>query len=516
MAEREYIVSLKKGVDYDQFWDQIENASEADGFVPTRRVDIVNDRPGSLRSCHYLLTNEEAARLRNDPRVYGVDIPIEQRDDIEEILFAEQSGNFSKQMPWHSGVLQGFDGINWGLKRCIHETNVFGANLTTTGNYTYNLDGTGVDVVILDSGIDVTHPEFHDADGISRIQQIDWYEVSGLTGTMPANHYTDTNGHGTHVAGIAAGKRFGWAKNAKIYSIKMTGSGSISSTIRYDMIKLWHRNKPVDPATGYKRPTIVNMSFGSVITYDGVAQGLGGSYRGTPWTGTTIDINKGMNPIGSNLHLISYASIDSDIQEMIDEGIHICLAVGNYGHKLDIPGGIDYDNYYTMDSPSAGIVNRYYNRPGSPNSELAIRIGNIDSSIHSSNLEKKNPSSECGPAVDIYAPGTSIWSSLSSLYVGPGSFFPYQYPPNTSFFQSPASGTSMASPQVCGIGALILQANPHATPAQLKNFMLNKSIENMIYDTGLDDDWTDNSGLKNGNNRYLFNLLNSPIQLEIK
>ena len=72
MAEREYIVSLNRGIDYDAFWDQIENSSADDGFVPTRRVDIVNERPGSLRSCHYSLTDEEANILRADPRVFGV------------------------------------------------------------------------------------------------------------------------------------------------------------------------------------------------------------------------------------------------------------------------------------------------------------------------------------------------------------------------------------------------------------------------------------------------------------
>ena len=57
---REYIVCLNKDVDYDQFWDEIENESDTDGFTPSRRVDIVNERIGSLRSCYYALTDEEA------------------------------------------------------------------------------------------------------------------------------------------------------------------------------------------------------------------------------------------------------------------------------------------------------------------------------------------------------------------------------------------------------------------------------------------------------------------------
>ena len=44
---KEYIVSLNKGISYDEFWNQIENLSTDDGFVPTRRVDIVNNRDGS-------------------------------------------------------------------------------------------------------------------------------------------------------------------------------------------------------------------------------------------------------------------------------------------------------------------------------------------------------------------------------------------------------------------------------------------------------------------------------------
>jgi len=58
---KEYIVSLKRDVDYDAFWNQIENESEVDSFVPSRKVEIINNRDGSLRSCHYSLTDEEVA-----------------------------------------------------------------------------------------------------------------------------------------------------------------------------------------------------------------------------------------------------------------------------------------------------------------------------------------------------------------------------------------------------------------------------------------------------------------------
>jgi len=58
MLEREYIVSLNKGVDYDSFWQQMESDTNGLQFVPDRRIDIVNNRDGSLRSCHYSLTDD--------------------------------------------------------------------------------------------------------------------------------------------------------------------------------------------------------------------------------------------------------------------------------------------------------------------------------------------------------------------------------------------------------------------------------------------------------------------------
>lgn len=149
--EKEYIVSLKKGVDYDAFWNEIENASDEDGFVPSRRVDIVNNRDASLRSCHYALTDSEAELLRQDPRVFGVEIPPQQRDDLVIGHNARQSSNFTKTTS-DSGNY-----VNWGLRRCISQNNPYGTSTTVSGDYTYTLDGTGVDVVIHDSGLQVDH-----------------------------------------------------------------------------------------------------------------------------------------------------------------------------------------------------------------------------------------------------------------------------------------------------------------------------------------------------------------------
>jgi len=515
MAEREYIVSLKKGVDAASFAAEMTQ-TDGDSTIPNRSVDIANERLLSQRNTHYALSDEEAATLRNDPRVAGVEIPPDQDDSLEIGFEATQVGDFTKTTSDSGGY------VNWGLRRCIESVNPYGANtVAPTGDYTYNLDGTGVDVVIQDSGLEVTHPEFNDASGASRVQLIDWYTESGLVGTQSVNHYRDFNGHGTHCAGISAGKTYGWAKNAHIYSVKVNGlegtgdSGTgISITDCFDVIKGWHMNKPVDPVTGYKRPTIVNMSWGYGSYFYNVT---GGEYRGVPWTGGWTgagrDTAKGM--VGSYRSLTygyryvsRVASVDTDVQEMIDAGIHITIAAGNSYQKIDVPGGVDYDNYY--DSSTFGST-RYYHRGGSPFDDQAFVVGNIDSTINTGGLEQKASSSENGPGVDIWAPGTDIMSTCST----DTDFVAGAYPDNTAYKICNISGTSMAAPQVCGVGALVLQANPHMTPAQLKAYLINQSAASQVYSTGLDNDYADSRSLHGGNNRFLKHPFPSPYKYQI-
>ena len=523
MAEREYIVSLNRGIDYDAFWDQIENSSADDGFVPTRRVDIVNERPGSLRSCHYSLTDEEANILRADPRVFGVEIPPEQRDDISIGHDATQISDFTKTSS-DTG-----DYVNWGLRRCMLENNPYtvGSNSLQT-EFPYNLDGTGVDIVIQDSGIQADHPDFNDANGVSRVQQIDWYTASGLTGTMPTDHYTDYDGHGTHCAGIAAGKTYGWAKNARIYSVKVDGlegtsdpNGGIPISDCFDVIKLWHRNKPVDPVTGVKRPTVVNMSWG----YGGSRlSAFYGNYRGTTWSfgdteigssNTTLWNLKGVVPgifsFGGRRIPVRVASVDADVQEMIDEGIHVCIAAGNSYYKIDVPGGVDYDNNAYFGIYTTDFVMEYYHRGSSPYDDEAFIVGNVDSALYADGKEQKATSSCAGAGVDIYAPGTDIMSTCSTNT----RFSSGAYPLDNSFKICNISGTSMASPQVAGVVAQVLSAQPSATPQQIKDLILSAATSDNMYNGTGDANYNDTRSIYGGTERFLFNLYNSSQQFRI-
>lgn len=503
--EKEYIVSLEKNVNYDEVWHDIESSNSNCAFTPDRAVDIVNERPASLRNCHYALTDEEAALLRNDPRVLAVEIPPEQNPNIIIGRRFDQAGDFDKTTS-DSGSY-----INWGIRRCIDIQNPYGTGSTVEGDYSYWNDGTGVDVVIQDSGIQVDHPEFNNSLGVSRVQQINWATVSGLPFTQSASFYTDTSGHGTHVAGIAAGLTYGWARNANIYSVKVDGlgTGGISVTYCFDCIKIWHQNKTANPGTGYKRPTVVNMSWGYSGFYNTVSSVY---YQGVTYTDSNTTGNAtyryntyGIKPISASAYGYNYllpvriASVDVDVEEMIDAGIHVCIAAGNDQYYVCNPSDTNYQNYMVT-SPSGTI---YFHRGMSPHSPNANIVGSIDTTVYSATEEYKATYSNQGPGVNIWAPGTSIMSACSNTNQFGAGAQPYYL--NASFKQTNISGTSMASPQICGLSALYLQRNPGASVAEVKAYLEEQAGQSArLYTTGQNFDYTNTRSLMGSPNRLAY------------
>ena len=517
MSEREHIVSLNRGVDQAAF-NQEMIASTGAGAIPSRRAIVADERATNTRNTHYNLTDAEAETLKSDPRVYGVTLLPELDNSIGIGFDALQTGDFTKT------TLDRGDYLNWGMRRMNEATNPYSGVNAAAGGYGYTLDASGVDVVIVDSGIQADHPEFQDASGVSRVQQIDWFTASGVAGTMPTAHYTDYDGHGTHVAGTAAGKTYGWAKNAKIFSIKLNGlqgssdpNGGISSTAMADVIIGWHNAKPVDAVTGYKRPTIVNHSWGYLRYYNTV---INLTYRGVLKTGTDIDSSAKRHAFGlvprpggsggtyvTNLRL---TSVDADVQLMIDAGIHVCVAAGNRRHKIDVVGGDDFGNFMAADTGSVE-----YQKGSSPSDDEAHIVGNIDSTLHSGGLEQKAISSETGPGVSIYAPGTDIMSAMSTTNRFGATTLNNPYPGNAAFLINNITGTSMASPQVAGMLSLWLQINPGATPAQAKTFIQSSAKTAKLYDTASVVDYTDTRSLLGSTNRFAFNKFNSNAQMRI-
>lgn len=499
--ELEYVVCLKAHVDADEFWHHVETDITQVPHVPLRCVCIVNERPGSRRICHYALTPTEAEQLRADPRVLSVELPVHAQPHIKIKSDVTQYGNFNKTTSSSGNAL------NWGLKRCVSATNNYGTSSQVSGGFPYTLDGTGVDVVIMDSGIQPDHPEFTDVLGVSRVQQIDWYLATGVTGTQSVDFYRDWDGHGTHVAGICVGKTYGWARNARIYSIKLAGlegtgdSGTgMSITDAMDVLKLWHQNKMPDPATGVKRPTVVNMSWGYVTEFINIT---GGNYRGSAWSGTSRRTDFGM--IGSNLYFgVRDTATDVDVTEMTEAGIHVCISAGNYYQKADVPAGADYNNYFNR----SGVGAIYYHQGGSPHADLAVKVGSMDTAVFDAATEYKSVFSDAGAAVDIWAPGSHVMSACSNTNAYSG----VTYYNNSEFKQVNISGTSMAAPQVAGMVCLYLQLNPWATPMQVKSWLVSQS-KPTIYTTGSDTDYTNSRSLLGATPRVMFQPFNSELPL---
>jgi subtilisin family serine protease len=481
--EKEYAVIVKRGIDIAEV-DADLAASTGSGPIPSRSVDVANPRLGSKRITHWMLTDEEAQELQSDPRIQAVEIPPDQRDDLIIKLKSTQTADFTKPSAIDANL------VNWGLRRVIEETNVYGQTLTAPdNNYPYALDGAGVDIVIQDSGIQHDHPEFNDYNGSTRVQDIDWYTASGLVGTQNVNHNRDYDGHGTHSAGIAAGLTYGWAKGAHIYSQKLSGLEGVGDTgtgipvaDAFDSIRLWHAAK----TNG--RPTVVNMSWGyfSQPTDDPT----GGIYRGTPWTFTTqseADLWRDYGIVSSygGLYRIipaRNAFADAEIEDMIDAGIVVVVAAGNDYYKQDLSSGPDYDNVVYID----GLTYTYH-RGSSPYSDDALKVGALATDTFNDNgnyLDRVANFSNRGPAVDIWAPGVNIISCTSNTNVYTG----INYPNDANFKIAMLQGTSEAAPQVAGVAALMLSSRPDLTPAQIKQKLLNEA-KNVVYDTGLDNDY---------------------------
>lgn len=494
MSEKEYVVVVNKGVDLEEVDAEIA-ASTGAGSIPNRSVDVANPRAGSKRMTHWMLTDDEAQELMNDTRILSVEIPPDQRDDIKIINNATQRSNFGKTLDNSINT----EYVNWGLWRCINETNIY-INEFNIGeqDYEYAIDGSNCDIVIQDSGIQADHPEFNNYDNTaSRVQQIDWYAESGLAGTMPANHYTDFDGHGTFCAGIAAGKTYGWAKGANIYSQKLQGlegpsdpNSGLPIADTFDAIRLWHAAK----TNG--RPTIVNMSWGFVTQisedvssgqhYDAAFNAMQNYTPGLGQSGYDDDnglwTRAGLPPKlfgGGTLRLLPARNpvIDAEVDDLIAAGVHVVIAAGNdytvAGFNRASPD--PWHNFATF--PTAGNV--FYMRGSSPRSTIgdstgaqsdSFVVGAIDT-IPSNISDKVTQFSTKGEQVNIWAPGAGIHSTLSNTTI----YTSAAYPNDSRFNIGNLSGTSFAAPQVAGVCAQYLQSKPHLTPEELVSLITTEA-----------------------------------------
>lgn len=486
------IVTLQKNIDKSKFIDELSDA----GF------EIFDEKTGSKRNFDLICSKTQAQDLKTDTRVNDVRYGSKAENGyIISSFITESSKTYNRTLSANNSH------YNWAHAVCTTSNNPFdvGSSTVSSVNYSYpfTLSGNNVDVVIQDSGVDPNHPEFLNYNGTTnRYQNINWPNASGLTYYSQSNNYhRDVDGHGTHVAGTVAGKLYGWAKNANIYSLKILDDpgNTFGASASLNMLRAWHNAKTNNI------PTIVNASWGYLSYYTDI---VSGSYRGTSWTSTSMQQDKGMvqgaynYDVGAYMHPARVSSVDADIEDCIDDGIIFVGAAGNYSHKIDVPSGLDYNNYWYN-----GTYVSYYNRGSTPSSTTGvICVANISyAHMYSYGIEGLMNSSEKGPRVNICAPGGAIMSAIPTNSNNDN----YQaviYPANTSYKSKKLSGTSMASPQVTGVLACLLEARPKSTQAECLAFLQEHSESNRLYDptTGTaSTDYINFRALQGGANLYL-------------
>ncbi|KAL2220139.1 serine protease [Thermoascus aurantiacus ATCC 26904] len=142
----------------------------------------------------------------------------------------------------------------WGLARISHRDSL---SFGTFNKYLYAANGgEGVDVYVIDTGTNIDHVDFEG--------RASWGK------TIPiGDEDVDGNGHGTHCSGTIAGKKYGVAKKANVYAVKVlksNGSGTMSDVVKgVEWAAQAHLQKveaaKKGKAKGFKG-SVANMSLG--------------------------------------------------------------------------------------------------------------------------------------------------------------------------------------------------------------------------------------------------------------
>ena len=505
---KEWIITLHNKNDLESFYEDMETPG-GQLYIPGRAVQCSDKRPIS-RNTHYMLEDDEVDLIRQDPRVWDLDLK-ELIDFTTKPAYKITNGDFAKDFNLDSGD------TNWGLLRHVEELNRSnwgdpGTSLVVD-NVEITSSGKNVDVVIVDGHIDPAHPEFAvnpDGTGGSRVVQENWFSHGG-SGTYVydrSGSYTNAadrndNNHGCHCGGTVAGNTQGWARDANVYNISPYGTNPNGTVNIWDYMREWHNTKPVNPVTGRKNPTISNHSYGSSIEV-----GYSGDYNTGLVTRVNfrgVDFNPGRDLTAAELQARGfYASSQSgfsipnyftsrfaDIQDAIDDGIIVVCSAGNDAWKTVKSTDQDYNNSYYMTYNGSNYFWYLHRGTGSgAGFANAINVGAMSNNV----AEDKAIFSNCGSQVDIFAAGEAIQSSLHSGYGADAR--------NSTYRLGKYQGTSMSGPQVAGVLAILAQQDPNMTQTEAQAWLDTVSTYDEMFDTEADDPM-DTDSLQGAPNKIL-------------
>lgn len=278
-------------------------------------------------------------------------------------------------------------------------------------------DGAGVYIGVLDTGLLDSWRYYFPNERIAEeyARSFTGGPVSATTATQPNKWEHDVQSHGTHVTSTILGYNFrgnpitGVAPLATVIPVKvLNNSGSgWSSTIAHGIVYIADL-KASGPLSG--SPVIINMSLG-----------------------------------GSALDAVEQAAIDY----AISNGVIVVASAGNRGER-----GMGYPGGYApvISAGAAGWVGEWT----SPTWWYAsdVQDPTDPSQFYVTDFSSRELS---GQDLDVLAPGSWV---LGPFQIDRG---------HTSYFY--LGGTSMASPHVAGIVALMAQKNPGITAAQAESIL---------------------------------------------
>ena len=289
----------------------------------------------------------------------------------------------------------------------------------------YGIDGTGVVIGGIDTGVDISHPDLTGKmvtnDPSDPTYPGGWAEFDSEGNMISGSVPHDSDEHGTHTSGTmiggnASGYDIGVAPGAKLMHALVIpgGSGSFAQVIAG---MEWIIDPDGDPATD-DGCDIVNMSLGA--------------------TGT-------------------HSAMITPVDNMIAANVFPAISIGNSG-----PGSA------TTGSPG--------------NVPSAFGVGAVDSSDVIAGFSSRGPVTWDNPPYvgtytkpDISAPGVKIYSTV------PGGDWQW-YGAGFEW-----SGTSMAAPHMAGTAALMYQANPTIDVEVAKQLVAQTALE--LGDPGMDNDY---------------------------
>src|ERR1043166_5233368 len=297
----------------------------------------------------------------------------------------------------------------------------------SSGPNTTGLDGSGIGIAVLDSGIYKDHTEcLYKGNNLRIVYSQDF------TGE---NRTDDPYGHGTHVAAIAAGggrvsnsSYLGIAPSANLINLRVLnslGSGMVSNTLAaLDWVM---SNK----ATYNIR--VVNMSLGTPAI---------DSYKNDP--------------------------VCRAVRRLVNAGIVVVVAAGNNGKNA--AGQKAYGMIHSPgNEPSAltiGAVNTFGTDARDDDGVATYSSRGPTRSFWTDSLGIKHYDHLMKP--DLVAPGNKILEakSANNLLATQNGQLNANVSPVAVRDQMYLSGTSMAAPVVAGAAALLLQANPNLTRSE--------------------------------------------------